>query len=181
LRPETTLFLPYLQENSWQGDAQLVNLFKPLCVCTTFVNGGLELSSSAEPVVSQYTCDLASQPDLAQTLVVTCLMLGIPFRFSGLGNLKIKETDRIAALIAESKKMGFLLHEVAEGVLAWEGDRCPAAKPICIDTYEDHRMAMAFAPAVFKLGDICINNPQVVTKSYPQFWEELSKFVTFVS
>jgi 3-phosphoshikimate 1-carboxyvinyltransferase len=95
--------------------------------------------------------------------------------------LKIKETDRIAALIAESKKMGFLLHEVSEGVLAWEGERCPTAKPICIDTYEDHRMAMAFAPAVFKLGDICINNPQVVTKSYPQFWEELSKFVTFVS
>lgn len=181
LRPGTTLFLPYLQEKSWQGDAQLVNLFKPLGVDTTFVNGGVELSSSAEPVVSQYTCDLASQPDLAQTLVVTCLMLGIPFRFSGLGNLKIKETDRIAALIAESKKMGFLLHEVEEGVLQWNGEQFPVTKPICIDTYDDHRMAMAFAPAVFKLGDICINNPQVVTKSYPQFWEELSKFVTFVS
>ena len=180
LRPETTLFLPYLQEDSWQGDAHLVSLFEPLGVRTTFVNGGIELSSSVESVVSQYTCDLASQPDLAQTLVVTCMMLGIPFTFSGLGNLKIKETDRIAALIAESKKMGYVLHEIAEGVLQWNGEKCPVTQPICIDTYEDHRMAMAFAPAVFKTGTICINNPQVVTKSYPQFWEELSKFVTFV-
>lgn len=180
LRPETTLFLPYLQEDSWQGDAYLVSLFEPLGVRTTFVNGGIELSSSVESVVSQYTCDLTSQPDLAQTLVVTCLMLGIPFTFSGLGNLKIKETDRIAALIAESKKMGYVLHELAEGVLQWNGEKCPVTQPICIDTYEDHRMAMAFAPAVLKLGTICINNPQVVTKSYPQFWEELSKIVTFV-
>ena len=170
----------HLYADSWQGDAELVRLFEPLGVTTTFTPQGVVLSSKDVVLPTYYTCNLAAQPDLAQTLVVTCLMLGVPFCFSGLGNLKIKETNRIAALITECKKMGYVLHEVAEGVLQWKGEKVSVTQPICIDTYEDHRMAMAFAPAVLKLGTICINNPQVVTKSYPQFWEELSKIVTFV-
>jgi 3-phosphoshikimate 1-carboxyvinyltransferase len=114
-----------------------------------------------------------NQPDLAQTFVVTCALLGIRFRFSGLQSLKIKETDRMAALIKEMKKLGYLLREEAGSVLIWDGERCePDACP-AIDTYEDHRMAMAFAPACFKFKGLQINEPQVVSKSYPEFWKDL--------
>lgn len=99
--------------------------------------------------------------------------MGIPFRFSGLQSLKIKETDRIAALIAEMKKLGYLITESEGSVLSWNGERCTPDTSPCIDTYEDHRMAMAFAPVCIRLGDIYINHPQVVTKSYPHYWENL--------
>ena len=117
--------------------------------------------------------DFVNQPDLAQTFVVTCAVMGIPFLFSGLQSLKIKETDRIAALIAEMKKLGYLITESEGSVLSWNGERCTPDTSPCIDTYEDHRMAMAFAPACIRLGDIYINHPQVVTKSYPHYWENL--------
>ena len=113
-----------------------------------------------------------NQPDLAQTFVVTCALLNIPFRFSGLQTLKIKETDRMAALIEEMGKLGFVLHESEGSVLSWNGERCERSTE-AIDTYEDHRMAMAFAPACLVLPDININNPQVVSKSYPRYWDNL--------
>lgn len=177
LHPCVQLRMPYLQAESWQGDAHAARLFEPLGVTTEFVENGVNIRHTACTLPLNYVCDLSSQPDLAQTLVVVCLLLGVPFEFSGLGNLKIKETDRIAALIKECRKMGYVLCEITEGVLVWKGERVPAEQPICIDTYEDHRMAMAFAPAVLKLGHMCINNPLVVTKSYPQFWEEFEKLL----
>ena len=110
--------------------------------------------------------DFSGQPDLAQTIVVTTALLNVPFRFTGLETLRIKETDRIAALKVEMRKLGFVLDDSVEGTLSWNGERCePMAEP-AIDTYEDHRMAMAFA-------GLRINNPMVVTKSYPEFWNEL--------
>lgn len=180
LHPNATIRLSYLLKDSWQGDAKVASLFEPLGVKTTFNEKGIEIRRVSGPQLSYYDCDLSDQPDLAQTLVVVCLLLGVPFKFSGLSNLKIKETDRIAALVTECRKMGFVLQEEAEGVLVWKGEKVSAVQPICIDTYEDHRMAMAFAPAALVLGRICINNPMVVTKSYPQFWEEFSKIITFV-
>ncbi len=118
--------------------------------------------------------DFVGQPDMAQTVVVCCAMMDIPFRFKGLQTLKIKETDRIAALITEMRKLGYVLTEPANGELAWDGTRCPlqTAAP-AIDTYDDHRMAMAFAPAALRFPGLRINNPQVVTKSYPTFWDDL--------
>ena len=107
-------------------------------------------------------------PDLAQTFVVTCMAKNIPFHFKGLSTLKIKETDRIEALKTEVRKLGFVLKDLNDSELLWDGERCePSYEPI--DTYEDHRMALAFAP--FAL--LMINNPQVVSKSYPKFWEDL--------
>ena len=100
--------------------------------------------------------------------------MNIPFRFSGLQSLKIKETDRMAALICEMKKLGYVLQESEGSVLSWEGERCEPTGE-AIDTYEDHRMAMAFAPAALVLPNLCINNPQVVSKSYPHYWEDLHK------
>ena len=101
-------------------------------------------------------------------------MAGIPFRFSGLQSLKIKETDRMAALIAEMKKLGYRITESDGSTLSWNGERCEADKCPVIDTYEDHRMAMAFAPASVRLGKLSINHPEVVSKSYPRYWEDLS-------
>ena len=117
--------------------------------------------------------NFVNQPDLAQTFVVTCAMLGIPFRFSGLQSLKIKETDRMAALIAEMRKLGYVLEESEGSVLSWNGTRCTPDESPAIDTYEDHRMAMAFAPAALCNGTLRIRNPHVVSKSYPRFWDDL--------
>lgn len=118
--------------------------------------------------------DFVNEPDLAQTFVVTCAMLGVPFHFTGLQSLRIKETDRIEALKTELRKLGYLLTDNGTGVLAWDGARCePEAQPV-IATYEDHRMAMAFAPAALvRKEGIEIADPQVVSKSYPRFWDDL--------
>lgn len=99
-------------------------------------------------------------------------MRGIPFRFSGLASLRIKETDRIVALKRELLKLGYVLTDESGDTLVWDGTRCEPTSNI-IDTYEDHRMAMAFAPAALLLPGLSIANPQVVTKSYPQFWDHL--------
>ncbi len=168
--------LKYLQPESLQGDSKLVELYKPLGVETEFVEGGMVLSKDNAVVLpSIYDISLKEQPDLAQTLVVSCLLLNVSFRFSGLGNLKIKETDRMEALINECKKLGYVLKETEPGVLSWNGERCLPEDEIIIKTYEDHRMAMAFAPAVIKLGSIVIDEPDVVSKSYPSFWQEFEK------
>ena len=168
--------LKYLLPNSLQGDSHLVELYKPLGVETEFVDGGVELTKNQDvKLPAVYDISLKEQPDLAQTLVVSCLLMNVPFRFSGLGNLKIKETDRIEALINESKKLGYVLKEVKSGVLSWDGEKCTPEDEIVIKTYEDHRMAMAFAPAVIKLNSIIISEPDVVSKSYPSFWQEFEK------
>jgi 3-phosphoshikimate 1-carboxyvinyltransferase len=104
------------------------------------------------------------------------VLLNIPFRFSGLQSLKIKETDRIEALRTELKKLGYLLTVEGNSVLTWNGERCEPEEHPVIATYEDHRMAMAFAPAAFAIPQgICIAEPQVVSKSYPHYWDDLRK------
>ncbi len=105
---------------------------------------------------------------------MTCVLLNIPFRFTGLQSLKIKETDRIEALKTELRKLGYLLTDSNNSILEWNGERCePQAHPV-ITTYEDHRMAMAFAPAALVLPEgIEIADPQVVSKSYPHYWRDL--------
>ena len=116
--------------------------------------------------------DFVNSPDLAQTFVVTCAMLNIPFRFAGLNTLKIKETDRINALKTEMRKLGYVLQDYNNSELVWDGERCEPQPDAAIDTYDDHRMALAFAPAAM-IKPLLINNPQVVTKSYPEFWSHL--------
>ena len=124
--------------------------------------------------------DFVEMPDLAQTFVVTCCMMGIPFHFTGLQSLKIKETDRIEALKVELKKLGFEIKDRNDSELLWNGQRMTdngqqttVNGQLPIDTYEDHRMAMAFAPVALTNGCVVINEPQVVSKSYPNYWEDL--------
>ena len=171
LSKEACITLPGLFQNSYQGDSKVADIFRSLGVETIYGDQTVTLHKSGKPVERLYY-DFINQPDLAQTFVVTCALMGIPFRFSGLQSLKIKETDRMAALICEMKKLGYVLHESEGSVLSWEGERCEQHAE-AIDTYEDHRMAMAFAPACLILPDICINNPHVVTKSYPRYWDDL--------
>ena len=146
-------------------------IFRSLGVETTHDNQTVTLHKSGKPV-ERLDYDFVNQPDLAQTFVVTCALMNIPFRFSGLQSLKIKETDRMAALICEMKKLGYVLQESEGSILSWNGERCERSSE-AIDTYEDHRMAMAFAPACLVWPDVCINHPQVVTKSYPHYWDDL--------
>ena len=101
--------------------------------------------------------------------------MNIPFRFTGLQSLKIKETDRITALITELHKLGYAVRSEQDSILLWNGERCPAESTPLIATYEDHRMAMAFAPACITLPQLMIDEPQVVSKSYPGYWEDLKK------
>lgn len=120
--------------------------------------------------------DFAAAPDLAQTFVVTCALLSRPFHFKGLESLRIKETDRIAALIAELQKLGKHIEAIGEGELRYTAQNdCSPAHPITIATYDDHRMALAFAPAALLFPQLSIEHPEVVAKSYPHYWEHLSE------
>lgn len=171
---EARVTLPRLYAHSYQGDCAVARLFEQLGVSTEYdgQTDSVTLRKNGR-LVSRMEYDFVNQPDLAQTFVVTCAMLNVPFRFTGLQSLKIKETDRMAALVCELKKLGYVLHEEEDRILEWRGERCPADSEAAIDTYEDHRMAMAFAPACMVLGSLRINNPQVVSKSYPGYWEDL--------
>ena len=174
LSEDACIELPGLFEKSFQGDSKVAELFEQLGVKTEYADKHITLSKSRN-ITERLEYDFVNQPDLAQTFVVTCCMLEIPFRFSGLQSLKIKETDRMAALMNEMKKLGYVILESEGSILEWNGERCESETTPAIDTYEDHRMAMAFAPAALKLKNIRINNPQVVSKSYPEFWNDLTK------
>lgn len=174
LAQEAEVELLGLFANSYQGDSKVARLFESLGVETTFTPAGALLRKSGK-CCEKMEYDFINEPDLAQTFVVTCALMDIPFRFSGLQSLKIKETDRIAALVTELGKLGYALEESGKGVLSWEGKREPVSENPVIKTYEDHRMAMAFAPASLRIPSITIFEPQVVTKSYPYYWEDLTK------
>ena len=158
--------------NSAQGDSRGAELFARLGVQTEYTPQGVKLRKQGHPVI-RLDEDLVDIPDLAQTFVVTSCLLDVTFRFTGLQSLKIKETDRICALITELRKLGYVVHAEQDSILWWDGERCPADEQPGIDTYEDHRMAMAFAPACLVRPDIRINEPQVVSKSYPRYWDDL--------
>lgn len=170
---ESKVVLPGLKDGSRQGDSAVRYLFSMLGVKTAFTTDGEVALTRHHRTLPRMDYNFINQPDLAQTLVVTCTVLGLPFHFTGLGNLKIKETDRIEAMKTEMRKLGYVLDDSKDTELSWNGERCEACEVPVIDTYEDHRMAMAFAPAAIRLGEIRINNPEVVSKSYPSYWDDL--------
>lgn len=172
---EGRIFLKGLYQHSYQGDSKVAELFEQLGVQTEYQRDGVLLSTNNRDC-SCFEYDFVNQPDLAQTFAVTCCLKNIPFHFRGVQSLKIKETNRVAALITELNKFGYVLHEPADGELVWEGQIIPvhASETPSIKTYDDHRMAMAFAPAAF-IRPIVIENPGVVSKSYPGFWMDLEK------
>ena len=172
LSEEAEIELTGLFPNSYQGDSRGRELFSQLGVETAFTPHGVKLTKSGQRV-ERMEADLVDIPDLAQTFVVTCALLNIPFRFTGLQSLKIKETDRITALRNELRKLGYAIEEENDSVLYWNGERCEAEVSPLIATYEDHRMAMAFAPAALCCPSVRIAHPHVVYKSYPRYWDDL--------
>lgn len=165
-----------LSPDSLQGDRAVADIFRRICVDTEWDEDTpalAHLSPNPEQAPRLHV-DLSGNPDIAQTLAVTLCMLNIPFRLSGVENLRVKETDRLEALRIELMKVGFIL-EVERDALVWEGERVPARGIPSIDTYGDHRMAMAFAPMSIFIPALEIKNAEVVTKSYPGFWDDLIK------
>ena len=176
--PESEIRLTGLMDGSKQGDSITRYIFSLLGVKTKFESkkAGVPQTVTLKRngrCVPRLEYDFVSCPDLAQTFVVTCAAKNIPFRFTGLATLKIKETDRIEALKREMRKLGYVVKDANNSELIWDGERCEPSMDMGIDTYEDHRMALAFAPFVQKMDGLVINNPQVVTKSYPHFWDDL--------
>lgn len=167
-----------LMDGSKQGDSTTRYIFSLLGVKTQFESKQANIAQTVTlkqngRCVPKLEYDFINSPDLAQTFVVTCAAKGIPFHFKGLSTLKIKETDRIEALKTEMRKLGYVLQDHNNSELIWDGERCNPSFEQGIDTYEDHRMALAFAPYALLHDRLIINNPQVVTKSYPHYWEDL--------
>ena len=153
-----------LHRESLQGDSAIARHFAAL----------------ASHTGQTFCLDLTTEPDLAQTLITTCCALGVPFRITGLHTLRIKETDRVAALEQELRKLGYVVTDRNVGLtieMAWDGTRSDAKPNPVIATYKDHRMAMAFAPLALVQPDrsIVIDDPAVVSKSYPHFWDDLQR------
>lgn len=174
LSKDSRIELKGLNKDSGQGDSKTADLFIDLGIDTRYTEDGIVLTKNGRFTKKMFH-NFINEPDLAQTFVVVCCMLDIPFLFTGLQSLKIKETDRIEALKTEMKKLGYIIKDSDNSILEWDGEKTePDPSPV-IQTYEDHRMAMAFAPAVLKLGSLNINDPGVVTKSYVSFWKDLEQ------
>jgi len=173
LADEAELFLPGLTSYSLQGDSVITEIMANFGITSQFKDGGVYLKKEAKPL-SRKIFDLKSCPDLAQTIIVVCAALGHEATFTGLETLKIKETDRVLALQTELAKMGVKLIEKGQ-VYKLDCSEKFIPEKIFINTYDDHRMAMAFAPLALLIPEVEVEDYMVVEKSYPAFWEDLEK------
>lgn len=166
--------LPGLEEHSIQGDSACIPLFDRLGVVTEFEDGAAQLSASPE-TWSRVEADMSDTPDLVLPLAVTCCLLSVPFRFTGVESLHIKECDRVEALISELRRLAYVLYTEGPGIVGWESRRAPVDEAPRIATHADHRIAMAFAAASLFVPGIVICDAEVVSKSYPAFWDDLRR------
>lgn len=165
-----------LKAKSLQGDSAIVDIMRSFGVESTFTETGVRLTK--RPAADSLAWDFTDCPDLAQTVAVCAAMKGITLRLTGIESLKIKETDRVTALQAELQKIGAELVEIVPND-RYEVHRLEAKLTAVphIDTYDDHRMAMAFAPVAMR-QELVINEPGVVAKSYPSFWDDMARVTT---
>lgn len=162
-----------LKRESLQGDSVLTELFKTLGVDSVFTNFGVRIKN-IKTECKYFEYDFTDCPDLAQTLAVTLVAKNIPFKLTGLDNLSIKETDRIKALLIEFQKLGIQLETDSKTTISWKGnEEIKVPEDHFVETYEDHRMALAFAPLSLITKELILKNPKVVTKSYPDYWNNL--------
>ena len=178
LSEDCDLLLKGLRLNSLQGDAAQSKWFEQYFGVHSKQEGNnVRLTKIQFSESKRVELDFIENPDIAQTFAVLAVCKKIPFLFNGLSTLKIKETDRILALQTELARFGAILTEPKNGALAWDGktDQSLEFHPPVISTYHDHRMALAFAPAAMVYPEIIIDDPDVITKSYPQYWEDLKK------
>lgn len=178
LSQEAEIFLPYLRKDSLQGDCQVASMMEFFGVKTFYTKNGVLIRKVSEPLGNCWEYDFSNQPDLAQTFVALCVGKRVTLVATGLESLKIKETNRLQALQNEVEKFGWSFHEIAPQVWKLEPQKgFRHSTPILINTYQDHRMAMAFAPLSY-VTDLLIEEPTVVEKSYPNFWQEWQKITT---
>ena len=166
----TQIALSSFKENSFQGDAILSTIYEQMGVETHFEEGKITLIKNAKPINQNIKLDLNSAPDIAQTIAVTAFGLGISCELTGLHTLKIKETDRLEALYNELSKLGASISITNDSLQIKPSNSINSNRNIA--TYNDHRMAMAFAPLAIKMN-LSIENVEVVSKSYPNFWSDL--------
>lgn len=175
IQKQGTVFLAGLDEMSLQGDSALITIYKYFGVKTEFTKDGVQLSYVGIVDIPS-EIDLVETPDLAQTIAVTSAALNQQVALTGLKTLRIKETDRLEALKVELEKCGASVRIQGDDALeVISGVDSDQLANVSIDTYNDHRMAMAFAPLAV-LGKLQINDPDVVVKSYPEFWQEWEKY-----
>ena len=168
----TEINLSAYKKNSLQGDSVLAEIYSDFGVETVFDENKISLKKIADCQISTVNYDLVNAPDIAQTIAVTCFGLEIGCHLTGLHTLKIKETDRLEALHAELSKLGANI-SVSNEDLTLSPSSCIKVD-VAIDTYNDHRMAMAFAPLAMKTS-IIVNDAEVVSKSYPDYWKDLKQ------
>jgi 3-phosphoshikimate 1-carboxyvinyltransferase len=173
LSDEAELFLPGLTQYSLQGDSVITEIMANFGITSQFKDGGVYLQKEAKPLARKIF-DLKECPDLAQTIIVVCAALGHEATFTGLETLKIKETDRIKALQNELAKIGVKLIEKGQ-VYKLDCSEKQIPEHVFINTYDDHRMAMAFAPLALVIPQVEVEDADVVEKSYPAFWTDLEK------
>ena len=164
----TSLYMNHYKERSLQGDRIVADIYQSFGVRTIFWGDKIQLIKERELLSPIFSYNLMDCPDIAQTIAVTCFGLGIECFLSGLHTLNIKETNRLEALKNELTKLNAEVHISKEEI--WVGSARKITRNISIDTYNDHRMAMAFAPMALKIP-IIINDMEVVEKSFPDFWE----------
>lgn len=172
--PQSRITLKGLEPQSLQGDSRIAELMSQMGVTGNWCGRYLDLRSNGGVGCCCSTfADLSGTPDIAQTLVVMLCLMGRPFRITGLRTLRIKETDRLEALRTELRKLGYVVKVEGDDAISWHFETTAAEASPHICTYHDHRMAMAFAPAAIRFPDLIIDDAQVVSKSYPLFWEHL--------
>jgi len=156
---------------SVQGDSAVAEIFRRLGVVTAFDEDGAHLSADPE-MHARLDYDCSSCPDLVPAMAVTAAMLGVPFELAGVGALRHKECDRVAAIIEELAKVGVPV-EFDRGALVWDGRRVPVMEMPAFDSHGDHRMAMALAPVAVFAPSVTVDGAECVGKSYPGFWDEM--------
>lgn len=174
LADEADIFLPGLRKESLQADSVCALLFPFLGVSTAYEENGVRLTKNGYRP-GAFAFDFEDCPDIVQTVAVTAAALKIPTLLCGLNTLRVKETDRISAVKNELAKIGVNCEEPGPGMLELKNFSDHLQSPLTIATYEDHRMAMAFAPLAIKYPGIIIEDPEVVNKSYPGFWKEIER------
>jgi 3-phosphoshikimate 1-carboxyvinyltransferase len=174
LLQQAQVTLPYLKENSLQGDSRIESIMNAFGVISHRTDEGVQLSSAALDASSMDILDLKDCPDLAQTIIVCAAAKGLDIKFTGLETLKIKETNRVKALQNELGKIGVELLE-HDLIYTLDCSNLNFPKKVTFSTYDDHRMAMAFAPLAMLIEEVEMEDYQVVEKSYPDFWNDLTK------
>ncbi len=175
LAPQADIFLEGLCKNSIQGDSVLPAIYANLGVSSVFTKEGVHLTKSGSNSVTEFNYDFTECPDLAQPVIVSCAALGIKGCFSGIKTLRVKETDRITALKNELTNLGYGITVIGDEILL-DGKIHSVHTKILqgkVNCYDDHRMAMSFAPLALKLGSICFDDIDVVKKSYPRYWKDI--------